>query len=89
VFAGNASLARCAELLAGPLDHLPPEIRAEREALVVAFAMRAFADQSRLIDAVPPVRVPMSAEAFTEHLVGMILAMLEAPLPGPQRAPVN
>jgi len=78
---GNGSLARCADLVIDELPHLPDDLKQERVALLVAFVMRAYGDQARLLDAAEPVRQPLSDEAFTSHLIGLILAILGAPVP--------
>ena len=76
---GNDSLARCADLVLDELAHLPDHLRQERTALLVAFVMRAYADQARLLDAAEPNRPPLSGDVFTSHLVGLIVAILDAP----------
>lgn len=78
---GNGSLARCADLVVGATTHLPHHLRQERVALLVAFVMRAYADQARLLDAAEPSRPPLPGEDFTAHLVGLIVAILDAPGP--------
>jgi AcrR family transcriptional regulator len=78
---GNGSLARSADLVTGELTHLPSHLRQERVALLVAFVMRAYADQARLLDAVEPSRQPLSGPEFTAHVVGLIEAILGAPDP--------
>ena len=78
---GNGSLARCADLVVDAAAHLPAHLRQERVALLVAFVMRAYADQARLLDAAVAARPPLSGEDFTSHLVGLIVAILDAPAP--------
>lgn len=81
VLRGNESMARCADLVVGELTHLPADLRAERVSLLVAFVMRAYADQARLLDAAEPSRPPLSGDDFTSHLVVLIVAILDAPVP--------
>lgn len=81
VLRGNESMARCADLVVDALTHLPDHLRQERVALLVAFVLRAYADQARLLDAAHPSRPPLAGEDFTSHLVGLIVAILDAPVP--------
>jgi AcrR family transcriptional regulator len=74
----SQSLRRCAELLHPMIVHLPPEVSAERRSQIVAFSIRALADQARLMDAEPP-RPRLDIEQFSANLVDVLLAILDAP----------
>ncbi len=72
------SLARCAEHLTSHLDALPEDLRVERVAVLSALAVRAYADQARLIDAIHRARPCLSPQRFQENLIAMILAAFVA-----------
>jgi AcrR family transcriptional regulator len=74
----SQSLRRCAELLRPTIAHLLPEVSAERRSQVVAFSIRALADQARLMDA-EPSRPRLDIEQFSANLVDVLLAILNAP----------
>jgi AcrR family transcriptional regulator len=75
----SESLRRCAALLAPTVAHLPPEVSIERRSQVVAFLVRALADQARLMDAEPPPRPRLDIGEFSTNLVDVLLAILIAP----------
>lgn len=73
------SLVRSAAFLEQAVGHLPPEIRAERVGQIGLFVIRAYGDQARFIDAEAPPRAPLSTEDFTENLVDLLVAVVDAP----------
>lgn len=75
----NSSVQRCARHLAPALAHLPPEVAAERASQIAGFAVRACADQARLLDIDPLPRPVLGIGAFTANLVDVLLAILKAP----------
>lgn len=75
----NESVRRCAALLAPTLAHLPVEVSGERRSQVVAFSVRALADQARLMDAEPSPRPRLDIEEFSANLVDVLLAIINAP----------
>ena len=79
VLQATESLRRCAALLAPTMTPLPPEVAIERRSQVVAFMIRALADQARLMDAEPPPRPRMDIAEFSANLIDVLLAILNAP----------
>jgi AcrR family transcriptional regulator len=79
ITAANSSAQRCARLLAPAVDHLPPEVAAERASQMAGFLVRACGDQARLLDTDPRPRPVLGIEAFTANLVDVLLAILQAP----------
>lgn len=75
----SPSLVRSATLLARAVQHVPPEIQAERIGQIGLFVIRAYGDQARFLDAAEPPRTPLSTEAFTENLVDLLVAVVDAP----------
>lgn len=72
------NLLRCGIHLGRHLQHLTPELRAERIAVVAAFAIRAYADQARLMDTPDPPRHALPLDRFTAHVLDLLDAMLTA-----------
>jgi AcrR family transcriptional regulator len=75
----NSSTARCVRYLASAFAQLPESIATERRSQLAGLAIRALAEQARLLDTKPPPRPPLPIEAFTANLVDVLLAVLTAP----------
>lgn len=79
IIAANSSVQRSARYLGSVVDHLPPEVAAERASQIAGFIVRACADQARLLDTDPLPRPVLGIEAFTANLVDVLLGILQAP----------
>ena len=79
IISANSSVRRSARYLTSTLQHLPPEIAAERASQIAGFIVRACADQARLLDTDPLPRPVLGIEAFTANLVDVLLGILQAP----------
>jgi AcrR family transcriptional regulator len=60
------------------LEHLSPERRAARGAVVLGAALRALSDQARIIDLADPPRPVLDTPTFTDDLLDALLAALSA-----------
>ena len=74
------------------LAHLPAAIREERLVLLSSFVLRSVADRARALDAEEQHlgvqrRPQLDEEEFVTHLVGLVVAMLQAPGPDDGTAP--
>ena len=80
------------DLLSERLAHLPAAIREERLVLLSSFVLRSVADRARALDAEEQHlgvqrRPQLDEEEFVTHLVGLVVAMLQAPGPDDGTAP--